>query len=93
MFRFFSGSVGIKNVQPRLTSILLLVHLDIKPVLVTARCKARSAADRLLRWIRIPPVVWMSFVSVVCCRHVKRSLRRANRSFRRVLPSVVRRRV
>jgi len=51
-------SVGIKNILSRLTSIMLLVDFDINPVPLTARCKARSTATRMLRlWVRIPPVV------------------------------------
>jgi len=31
--------------------------------------RRRSMATRLLRsWVRIPPGVWMSVVSVVCCQ-------------------------
>jgi hypothetical protein len=73
-FAFLSVSVGIKNIPSHLTGIILLVHFDIKPDPLTARCKSRSAAARLLSlWVRIPPVVWMS-ASCKCCVLSGRSL-------------------
>jgi len=49
--------------------------------------RRRSAAARMRRsWVRIPPRAWMSVVGVVCCQ---KSLRRADHSFRGVLPTVV----
>jgi hypothetical protein len=54
--------------------------------------RRRSAAARLLRsWVRIPPGAWMFVVSVVCCQ--VEVWRRADHSYRGVLPTVVRRSV
>jgi hypothetical protein len=52
--------------------------------------RRRSTAARLLRsWVLIPPRAWM-FVCCVCCQ-VERSLRRADHSYRGILPTVARR--
>jgi len=50
-----------------------------------------SAVARLLRsWVRIPPEAWMSVCCECCVLCRWRSLRRADHSYRGVLPTMVR---
>jgi hypothetical protein len=54
--------------------------------------RLRPAGTRLFRlWVQFQLIAWMSVCSECCVLYRERSLRRADHSFRGVLPNVVRR--
>ena len=92
------GNMNVWEVLPTLAPMSILSWNCIIKSISIWQCRSqwprglmrRSAAARLLRlWVRIPPGVWI----FVCCEFSvcqERSLRRADRSSRGLLPTVVR---
>jgi hypothetical protein len=94
------GRIPLEERSARRRDLYLTTHdtdnrqISMRPVGVEPRnsVSERPAAAHLLRsWVRLPPGAWI----FVCCEcrvlSGKRSLRRADRSSGRVLPTVPRR--